>query len=217
MVILDENTQQKQLIRLKYMPYSIKVAKQTWFKIASSFIDKKIVIGEQLAIVWDNLIKYSHGDDSCKYPLEKSICLMGRTGSSKTISMKILREYLKIDDVQCIRKGLKISFNFAIHNAKDIRNSYLNHGFSGIEKYLRIGNLCIDDLGSEGEDANYYGTKLNVIAEVFETRYNRGLITHFTTNYKENIILERYGRRVLSRMEHACKFVELNDQDYRAL
>lgn len=77
--------------------------------------------------------------------------------------------------------------------------------------------LCIDDLGAE-DNKSYMGNKRNVIADIIESRYDMnhvGIWLHVTTNLTEREILERYGKRVLSRLREIVNFIPLNGQDRR--
>lgn len=202
------------ITRFRYMPYSEKVALSVWNDIAGKFIIKKDE-GRQQLVVWNNLIKYVHGDDKSAYDLNKSICLMGQTGSGKTITLKIMSEYMKIDNVMYMRGKTRLTFNYRMVSSSEIISNFMLNGFDGIAKYLIIGNLCIDDLGAEAQTATHYGNKIDVIAEIIEARYNKGLLTHFTTNLNENLILERYDSRVHSRILHSCNMIRMSDKDFR--
>lgn len=200
--------------RFKYMPYSTKITKHVWFGIATTFIEG-LKVGPQQAEVWTELIKYAHGDPECKYDLNKSICIVGGVGTGKTKTMDILNEYIKIDNIVYMRGKTQLTFNFRTVNSKEIVSNYMKDGYDGLLNYMKIGNLCIDDLGSESATANYFGTKLDVLTEIIETRYNKGLLTHFTTNLDEQEINDRYNSRVYSRIVHQCNMIVLNDNDYR--
>ena len=213
--ILDKvSATDNKITRFPYMPYSEKISKHVWFGIATTFIEG-LKVGAQQAKIWSQLIKYVHGDSACEFDLTKGICLIGGTGSSKTKTMEIMNEYIKIDAVVYMRGKQQLTFNFRTITSKEIISSYLAYGYDGILNYMNIGNLCIDDLGSEAVTANYYGTKLDVLTEIVETRYNKGLLTHFTTNLDEEEINERYNSRVYSRIKHSCNIIEMNDCDFR--
>lgn len=208
----------KGIIRFKYMPYNSVFAKHVWFGIVKQIFDIKdneFKPGEQQAKIWEQFIKYVHGDDSCVFDLTKSICICGQTGSGKSKTMDVLNQYIQIDNVHYRRDNKKIPLKFRMVSSKEIVSDYTLHGYDGIVKYLIIGNLCIDDLGDEIKEPQHFGNKLDVISEIIEIRYNKGFLTHFTTNLFEDEILDRYNSRVHSRMVHSCNMIIMNDKDFR--
>jgi DNA replication protein DnaC len=213
--INDIKTKRKEVVRIQYMPYSMNVAKRVWFDIAKNIIGKDIQRTPGIVDTWTELIKYAHGDNYCRYEITKSLCIMGRTGSGKSATMQILSEYLKIDNVFFERNGKKISFNFNIFSARKIASDFAENGYEGLEKYLIYSNICIDDFGSEPNESLHYGTRLNVIPEIIEERYSRGLTTHFTTNFDDELIKNEYNDRVHSRIIEQCNLIKLSDKDFR--
>ena len=214
-LIDDAKVNKKSVERIRYMPYSERIAKNVWFGIAKNIIGK-IEITESIKKVWSELIKYVHADPSCIYDLTKSIILMGRTGSGKSATMEILSKYISIDEVKFMRNGKRVSFNFNTYSARDIVSDYAESGYDGIAKYEIYSNICIDDLGTESnQPVMYYGTRLKVINEIIELRYAKGLTTHFTTNMDMNLILSNYDDRVHSRISQQCNQIILNDKDFR--
>lgn len=202
------------IYRIKYQPYNFNYAKNIWFHIAAEDIGD-VEMTEGLKKIWSNLIKYVHADESCEYDLNKTICLMGRTGSGKTQTILTLQKYISVDNVQFVRRAKIIPFNFKIISARLIFDEYCETGMDALAKYNTYSNICIDDLGAEPKEGIYFGTRLNVICEVIERRYERGLTTHFTTNLDEKGIREYYDDRVYSRIKEQCNIIVLNDKDFR--
>jgi len=201
-------------IQRKKGEYSEKVAKEVWLGIAKKYIGS-VKVGEDAKKVWSELIKYAFAHEECIYDLNKGIGLIGQTGSGKTITMDILNDFISVDDIIYIRDGQLAHFKFKIISAKVIGARFSEKGFEIITKYSSMGNLCIDDLGSENLVSKYYGESVNVIEEIIENRYSKNLITHFTSNLDSNDILKTYGDRVYSRLMHSCNIITLNDEDYR--
>jgi DNA replication protein DnaC len=81
----------------------------------------------------------------------------------------------------------------------------------------RFLGLCIDDLGSESVQNNF-GTKMNVIGDLIESRYHNGytgVFLHGTTNMNAAQLEAFYGKRVISRMREIFNFIELPGDDRR--
>lgn len=213
--INQQKKESSRIQRLRYFPYKIETAFYHWMQIAQNVAGKKITLTPTLEDTWKNIIRYAHGDEYSKYDINKYLFIAGGTGSGKTMTMKILNEYLKIDEVKFYRDKKLLPFNFRIVNARDLINAYSLNGYDGIEQYLSYSFICIDDLGTEQREANYYGTKLDVISEIIEIRYEKFLSTHFTSNLDMNDILEKYDNRVHSRINHTCNYIIMNEQDFR--
>jgi len=215
--IIDENSKiPAGISRIKYMPYSEIISKNVWNQIALKYINN-LRYDQFNKSIWSELIKYVHSDESCKYDLNRSIALIGRTGAGKTKTMQIMSEYMTIDDVKFIKNGKLIKFNYKIISSRDIVSQYSTLGYDAIQKYIMITNICIDDLGSETANAKHYGTELNVIEEIIEQRYSKELITHFTSNLDMEGILNIYGSRVHSRLSQMCNIEIMNGNDYRLI
>ena len=86
----------------------------------------------------------------------------------------------------------------------------------------RYGNMILDDVGAE-ELLNDFGTKRDIIAEHIMWRHslmmNKKFNPHIMTIGKliitTNIDLERYGKRIHSRLADMCIPVELTGKDKR--
>jgi DNA replication protein DnaC len=74
--------------------------------------------------------------------------------------------------------------------------------------------ICFDDFGTE-VDKKHYGNEANVMTEIILARFmsheNLMAKTHFTTNINSDIIEERYGIRVRSRLREMVNLVEFPD------
>lgn len=107
----------------------------------------------------------------------------------------------------------------------DIAKEYADGGYKEIRRYgkgsLRfkgdtkeLVTFCFDDLGTE-YNAKFYGNEANVMADIIHERYElfktEGLITHFTTNLLRSEMKEKYGDRILSRLEEMCNFITLGN------
>jgi DNA replication protein DnaC len=214
---LSEITPIKQplgIIRHKYMPYKDEVSVKVWYEIAKEIIPK-VIVSDQIGVIWRQLIKYIHGDESFKGELNKAIYLCGVTGSGKSKTIDMMNRYIGIDKVVYFKNGKNLPFSFAIVNSREISEAFSKSGHDGLSRFKLIGNLCIDDLGAEPKTANYFGNKLDVLSELIEYRYSNNLLTHYTSNLHEDDIEGRYNSRVSSRIVGTCNIIEFEDVDYR--
>jgi DNA replication protein DnaC len=214
-LIQDSFILENKIKRIQYMPYSEKIAKKVWHDILKNIIGKEPIYNEFNKQIFNQLIKWVHADDSCKYDLTKGIILAGRTGPGKTKTFETMKSYCQIDDVKYIKSGKTITLNYHIVNSRQIIADYANSGYEGIEKYSTYANICIDDLGNESEDVKYYGTSLNCIEEIIENRYLKGLMTHISTNLPLDEIAIKYSDRVYSRLKEMCNYVIFKGIDFR--
>ncbi|GAG22561.1 unnamed protein product, partial [marine sediment metagenome] len=176
------NNNETGVSRIKYN-YNLKIAKHVWHGIAMKFIED-IQLDRDNRNAWTELIKYAFADESCEYDLNNAIGIIGQTGTGKTKTMQILKEFIAIDDIRYLLNGKMGRFSFKTVSAKLITGEYSTKGYTAIDKYCNMGCLCIDDLGSENLSTKHYGTEINVIEEIIENRYIKGMITHFTSNIK---------------------------------
>jgi DNA replication protein DnaC len=208
--VLNPNGSKK---RINYK-YDFKIAMDKWKEIASRLIGE-IELQKDIENVWSNLIKWSFADESGDYNLNKGVYLMGRTGSGKSRTMEILNTFLRYDNIRYIKNDKVSPMAFIIYNSRTVVSDYTLNGTEGLEKYLYYSNICIDDLGAEPVEALYYGTRLNVMTEIIEQRYAKGLTTHFSSNLNMKLLNDRYDDRVYSRIKHSCNIIQLNDKDFR--
>ncbi len=214
-IITESGCTSQRITRLKYEPYSFDLAKKMWHSIAREIAGTEIDITEPVGKLWGELIKYVHTDDSFQFDSTKAIGLIGQTGTGKTFAMNIMNAYSGIDEVKYLRGDKVVKFRYKIVSARELVAAYSKSGYDGLLKFMMMANLCIDDIGSEELESNYYGTKLRVINEMIEERYRRGLMTHFTANLTESQIEDIYDSRVYSRLRHTTNIMFLNTKDFR--
>ena len=132
--------------------------------------------------------------------IDKGILLSGPVGCGKTSLMKLLRFIVPMQRPYEIIPCRNVIFSF-------------NHlGFKTVEEYGNTKFYCFDDLGVE-PSGRFYGKDLNVMGEVFLSRYELYLATkhkiktHATTNLNAEELEERYGNRVRSRMRELFNLI----------
>lgn len=189
------------------------------------------VIDDENRFAFENFIKWAHCDTSmkCLDPvsgqvipgrLKRGIYIAGNTGTGKTWCMEIMQAY-----IQAI--GIKVLW----HNDNDPRPLYWRTiradglcdvwAESGnIQQYKTAPMLAIQDLGNEPSETLYMGNRLDVVRYVIEYRGDmHAEMTFITSNLRMGgeILKERYGDRVSSRLQEMCNYLVIKGKDRRKL
>ena len=152
--------------------------------------------------------------------LKRGIYIAGNTGTGKTWCMEIMQAY-----IQAI--GIKVLW----HNDNDPRPLYWRTiradglcdvwAESGnIQQYKTAPMLAIQDLGNEPPETLYMGNRLDVVRYVIEYRGDmHAEMTFITSNLRMGgeILKERYGDRVSSRLQEMCNYLVIKGKDRRKL
>lgn len=171
---------------------------------------------EQLAL-YMTCYRYAElGEGNCP----RGLMLIGGTGRGKTFAMQIFGRWARIPIVP----------------ATQVVAEYFRDKDGTMERYTtakpyRINgvsvpdDLILDDLGTEIGMTDYGRSGLDVITRIIDARYRlwqrSGARLHLTTNLSpERIrdtdgILERYGRRTLSRLQEMCEINVFGGADRR--
>lgn len=76
-------------------------------------------------------------------------------------------------------------------------------------------DLYIDDFGSE-QRAKYMSKDDDpILSKFLERFYSTGNRVFATTNLNKEELLDKYGRRVYSRLHELCNIIEMQDKDFR--
>lgn len=189
------------------------------------------VIDDENRFAFENFIKWAHCDTSmkCLDPvsgqvipgrLKRGIYIAGNTGTGKTWCMEIMLAY-----IQAI--GIKVLW----HTDNDPRPLYWRTiradglcdvwAESGnIQQYKTAPMLAIQDLGNEPPETLYMGNRLDVVRYVIEYRGDmHAEMTFITSNLRMGgeILKDRYGDRVSSRLQEMCNYLVIKGKDRRKL
>lgn len=151
-----------------------------------------------------------------EYPaVERGLLLMGSVGVGKThLAVSILKGLTE--------RGFTCLFYEFGSLLKEIQDSYNVNTQSSelgvLAPVLNADVLVLDELGASKPTDWVRDT----MAHVINTRYNDKKLTVFTTNYlderrndREEVLEDRIGTRLRSRLYEMCKTVSLDGKDYR--
>ena len=190
------------------------------------------VIDEANRWQYEQLIKWVHGDDTMQANnpvtgarvdgrLTAGIYIAGKTGTGKSLALNIMSLYCDIDNVQVEINGGGRCLRWLNTRVDDICDAYAQTG--NVTEYKRMPVLCIQDLGAEQTETLYMGTRINVLAQILEARGDRNdLITLISSNLPlqpkpgtPNVLEQRYGDRVASRLREMCNYIRMGGNDRR--
>jgi DNA replication protein DnaC len=80
---------------------------------------------------------------------------------------------------------------------------------------MSVGVLAIDDVGTEPAEVVDYGNVIEPITELLEARYARGLFTLVTTNLTGKELRQRYGVRLVDRMNEMMHVIVFRNESFR--
>lgn len=189
--------------------------------------DPRFVIDDDNRFTYENLLKWVHGDMSCKcldpvtrQATEADLCkgfyIAGNTGSGKSWCLEILSAYAYGLKYRIKCGSVERPLTWTVTRADDITDYYAKNGNLQMQKCdLMLG---IQDLGTEAVETLYMGNRLQVMRSLIEYRGDRtDIVTNFTSNYSMNNpkLRERYGDRVISRLKQMCNYYEIKGKDRR--
>jgi len=187
----------------------IKIEKHRFMEYANNVVKGKFDIDNNNREIVANLFKYFTADKSGDYDLNKGIFLQGKTGIGKSDTLQSFQEYLH---------AKKSKSAFYMFTAREIKLRCIDTP-KQISYFINIGNLCIDDLGTEGDMNKIYGNKINVINDILAERYrNRNLLyskTHITTNFTLQELKQFYDNRTLDRFQEMFTRIEMQGENRR--
>ena len=191
----------------------------------------RFVIDDENKFAYTNFIKWCHGDPSIQAidpvsrqavpgNLKKGIYIAGNTGSGKSWCLEIMLAY-------------SAAWRFGIFFADDEKPRPLywqiERADAICDKFAETGSIIelkkrpmlgIQDLGQEPQESLYMGNRVDVVRQLIEYRGDRtDELTFITSNMKINgeVLMNRYGDRVASRLMEMCNYYEIKGKDRRRL
>ncbi len=216
--------------RYQYLNYDISEALAIVEAIGKNR-NPQFVIDDENRFTYANFIKWAHCDPSmqCLDPvsrqvipgrLKRGIYIAGNTGSGKSWCLEILLAY-------CTVFGFKVSWQqddnqklsplcWRIVRADSLCDYFAKYG--NIKDFKNLPILGIQDLGQEPQETLYMGNRLDVVRQLIEHRGDKDdEMTLITSNLKLSgeLLKNRYGDRVASRLTEMCNYFELKGKDRR--
>lgn len=180
-------------------------SKPDWFSRAMWDINK---IPEIFKDVWlDNcdkrIIDHFSKPDLVKGKI--GLYLYGNCGTGKTYSLYAIYKNFRLCKLNCeIENTVELLRLFK----KDFNDKFSNN----FEYYLEYtGVLFIDDIGAEKNSEFVDETLYHLI----NTRYEKKLVTFFTSNLSLKELAEKNGDRLVSRIAGMCEILKLEGKDKR--
>jgi len=147
----------------------------------------------------------------------KGIYIAGKTGTGKSVLLEVMSLYSQIKKFR-ISAGRAGIINLCWNNVRtdSICDDYAKDG--EMETWNNRPIVGFQDFGSEPKESLYMGNRMDVMARIVESRGDRtDLITLFSSNLPmgHDIVKERYGPRVASRLFAMCNYIEMHGTDRR--
>lgn len=216
--------------RYQYIHYDVNEALKIVEAIGKSR-NPKFVIDDENRFTYENFIKWAHCDPSmkCLDPntgqvipgrLKRGIYIAGNTGSGKSWCLEIMQAY-------CTVFGFKVLWQddsqprplwWRIIRADALCDYFVENGnFQIFKKQPMLG---IQDFGQEPQENLYMGNRIDVVRQLIEYRGDKcDEMTLITSNMKMqgDVLMNRYGDRVASRLVEMCNYFEIKGKDRRKL
>lgn len=153
--------------------------------------------------------------------LNRGIYIAGNTGTGKSWCVEVIREF-------CLAAGLRVLFSgdssprplsWDNTHSGDITTAFATTG--DVQHFKQAHILTIQDLGMEPQESIYMGNRWDVLRSLLEYRGDKcaNCLTIITSNLKMGgeLLSNRYGNRVSSRLREMCNYFEIKGKDRRKL
>ncbi len=205
-----------------------------WLLEIGKFYDSKFVLDKDNIFTYGSFLRWLHCEGELKAlntegkringDFTKGIYISGNTGSGKSWCFDIMKAYTLAQGIQ-YKPAYNDKLRYLSEDWKIVTASQIVTDFtldaSALVEYRKVPILCIQDLGSEPQEALYMGNRINVLQNILEFRGDnrKTCITMISSNYSINNkkLAEMYGGRVISRLYEMCNYYEMTGKDRRLL
>ena len=136
----------------------------------------------------------------------------GLCGNGKTTWAKAL---------QLLASGLNLKnpinnlyYVFPLWNAKDLAMRSKGN-YNEWRNVMRYQLMIVDDLGTEPREVMEFGNVRTPLIDLITTRYEEQLYIIFTTNLTPAQLEEKYGKRIVDRLNEMVEKVVFENESYR--
>ena len=140
-------------------------------------------------------------------PVRSGLLLQGTIGSGKTTLMYAMYGlYKQLASPVIFTTAYDLHAHFKHQQEREP---------SRYEEFLRAKYLFVEEAGAEPERCQSYGTDYTPVQNLISYRYDRKLPTIITTNLADDKLLDRYGPRMMDRINEMFSILRFKGDSYR--
>ena len=136
----------------------------------------------------------------------------GLCGNGKTTWAKALQ--LLVSGLNLKNPTNNLYYVFPLCNAKDLAMRSKGN-YNDWRNVMRYQLMIVDDLGTEPREVMEFGNVYTPLIDLITTRYEEQLYTIFTTNLTPAQLEEKYGKRIIDRLNEMVEKVVFENESYR--
>lgn len=136
----------------------------------------------------------------------------GLCGNGKTTWAKALQ--LLVSGLNLKNPINNLYYVFPLWNAKDLAMRSKGN-YNDWRNVMRYQLMIVDDLGTEPREVMEFGNVYTPLIDLISTRYEEQLYTIFTTNLTPTQLEEKYGKRIVDRLNEMVEKVVFENESYR--
>ena len=136
----------------------------------------------------------------------------GLCGNGKTTWAKALQ--LLVSGLNLKNPINNLYYVFPLCNAKDLAMRSKGN-YNDWKNVMRYQFMIVDDLGTEPREVMEFGNVYTPLIDLITTRYEEQLYTIFTTNLTPAQLEEKYGKRIVDRLNEMVEKVVFENEFYR--
>ena len=136
----------------------------------------------------------------------------GLCGNGKTTWAKALQ--LLVSGLNLKNPINNLYYVFPLCNAKDLALRSKGN-YNDWRNVMRYQLMIVDDLGTEPREVMEFGNVYTPLIDLITTRYEEQLFTIFTTNLTPAQLEEKYGKRIVDRLNEMEEKVVFENESYR--
>ena len=135
----------------------------------------------------------------------------GLCGNGKTTWAKALQ--LLVSGLNLKNPINNLYYVFPLWNAKDLAKRSKGN-YNDWRNVMRYQLMIVDDLGTEPREVMEFGNVYTPLIDLITTRYEEQLYTIFTTNLTPAQLEEKYGKRIVDRLNEMVEKVVFENESY---